>query len=436
MTTRTLRQSRKECGRSVAGALALAVALSGCASLASRSTATDARGSATVQELANFYWQYAGLAADVYSTEGNVDTDRNVALSSPWLRDAVRRAHDPSVDAWYNSLARGAGGPPTVHPPSSNGDCASGDVTPAAMPAPQAGEPTPAGGASLEIEFQAPETSPLPISDRYLSAEPTDKSHCEISSCRRPRVPLLQAMNEFGWHRATEFPRTLRSRGWSFFVPHLAVDIWRRALPPAEGRAVLEYAIVFRGTVGGGGWLSNLRALTGFTPLIWDQYHQSVAATRSVVDQIRKLHETEAAGLGKAPEVRYTVVGHSLGAGLAKFAFLVIPEVSRVIGFDPSPVDGSSMIRIDSRPKVMGHPHRRTFAGEHMPPASIYFLQEHGEALGVIRACDSGPIWGAEGGPVQECHSVNFSSGNPFRQHSMPQLACKLYLVRNGIAPR
>jgi hypothetical protein len=61
---------------------------------------------------------------------------------------------------------------------------------------------------------------------------------------------------------------------------------------------------------------------------------------------------------------------------------------------------------------------------------TIFMLSEYGEMVTKLAPCESGPIWGEEGGPVIACSTVNLSRGSPFRQHNMPQLACKLYVVK------
>jgi hypothetical protein len=65
---------------------------------------------------------------------------------------------------------------------------------------------------------------------------------------------------------------------------NVATEVWRRNRVSPDQRPTLEYAIVFRGTVGGGGWVSNLRGLTSVTPLVWDQYRQAELATKAVMD--------------------------------------------------------------------------------------------------------------------------------------------------------
>jgi pimeloyl-ACP methyl ester carboxylesterase len=179
--------------------------------------------------------------------------------------------------------------------------------------------------------------------------------------------------------------------------------------------------------------------------------------------------------------VLITTVGHSLGAGLARYIYLQIPQVTRVVGFDPSPIDGSSMVAVQDRPFVMtGRKPKQgesaddlavasaqVFRGELIetamrtesggrkpqssmkagrrqpvdhdpiaPGAAIFMLHERGEILSLFAPCQSGEIWGSEGGPRVACHVVNWSSGNPFRQHNMAELACRMSLCFQGISPR
>lgn len=299
---------------------------------------------------------------------------------------------------------------------------------------------------ALAHEKLAQNPDPRPLNDeedqrdleQYLAREtnrsrdsiPTTLEDCNYTGNTDPSVPLHTVRKDYGWEEAPELQKYTPARRWSLFVPDLAIDVWRRSLPP-DGSTGYEYAIVYRGTVGGGGWMSNLRGLSAFTPAVWDQYHQARSATWSIIRQVRAIHAVSdrIAKRTKETRITFTTVGHSLGAGLAQYIYLNIPQIDKVVGFDPSPLNGTSLIPLENRAKVMGE--RMDSSGK----PTIFLLYEHGEIISQLMPCVSGPVWGGEGGPVVECNAANLSRGNPFRQHNMPQLACKLYMVRRGAVP-
>lgn len=89
-----------------------------------------------------------------------------------------------------------------------------------------------------------------------------------------------------------------RAAGGSSF-PELAIDVWRRERSSQDKPLEMEYAIVYRGTVGGGGWVSNLRGLTAMIPFVWDQYRQAAIATDAIIDQVLRLHALADSLLGR-----------------------------------------------------------------------------------------------------------------------------------------
>lgn len=312
-----------------------------------------------------------------------------------------------------------------------------------------------------------------------------DASLGEAEACR-PRgahqlipVPVSQVVQAAGWTRRSDIERYAVTRDWRVFVPGFAVEVWSRERAPldAQGKSTAgparEYAIVFRGTADTGGWFSDFRVLTALLPIFWDQYRQAEWSTEQIVEQIRRIEllewfeKNEAKGIavddlelkGFDAEFPYiTAVGHSLGAGLAKHVYYHVNEVSKVVGFNPTPVDGSrTMLAIERRPQVMqgrryepvracsapGATANPGSAPASHPPAAMFFLYERGDILTSIAPCEEGPHWGSDGGPVSHCNLVSLTETNPssllaslFEQHGMNLLACKLALVGSNSRAR
>jgi len=355
------------------------------------------------KEIAEFYWPYAALASHVYATQGLIDVEANAVLASSFLRKEMRSANIDTPALVYRALVHEKFG--------DNQD----------SPSPQNDEED-----QRELEqYLAQETN------RSQDSIPTTLEDCNYEGTTDPSVPLHTVRKEYGWEEAPELQKYAPARRWSLFVPDLAIDVWRRSLPPGDS-ADYEYAIVYRGTVGGGGWMSNLRGLSAFTPAVWDQYHQARTATRSIIRQVRTLHAVSdrLARRKTRTRITFTTVGHSLGAGLAQYIYLNNPQIDKVVGFDPSPLNGTSLVPLKDRAKVM---EERMDHNSGKP--TIFMLYEYGEIMTQLAPCVPGPVWGEEGGPVVACHAANLSRGSPFRQHNMPQLACKLYIVRSGDTP-
>lgn len=282
----------------------------------------------------------------------------------------------------------------------------------------------------------------------FEDAVPQQDSQCDDRSSARPKVPIKEAAREFGWERARELEKYAFTREWRIFVPDFAIEVWRRIRKDPVAVGQQEYALVFRGTAGYGGWFSNLRPITALLPGFWDHYKQAEASARRIVEQIYMIeflrYEWQLgqarAGVGPPPRSDaielplITMVGHSLGAGLARYAYLRVPEATRVVGFNPSPVDGGhTLFPLAARERFTQG--RRQDPGEFcvapgtpLPSESpsMFFLHEKGDALTEIAPCFSGPEWGSEGGPVALCQGVDLSHGSALRQHAMNIMACRL----------
>jgi len=377
-----------------------------------------------LQQRAEFYSQYAALAADVYITGGRVDKLVPMALASPWLRRQIKESQDAGAAERYEALAVTA-------------RQAQRDERADEMPRFASLTVSPEGAVPPDSSASSP---PPPLVSRATPG--TYEAPRSPEDCNREDAPiaLVPVKARTGWERLPELHRETSARGWSMFVPDLAMDVWRRKRPPEGGHAVFEYAIVYRGTDGAGGWFSNMRGFFANTPMVWDQYQQAMDITSDTLKLIDNLHALTDTIFGRTAEgvktkLLFTTVGHSLGAGIARFVYLRDKRVTRVVGFNPSPIDGSSQILIDRRNDV--DLDRAPIDGDaRAPGASMFMLYEHGEVLNIVSGgCPTGPVWGDGGGPRMHCESVNLSHGNWVRQHGMRQLACKLHFTAWGGDP-
>lgn len=111
---------------------------------------------------------------------------------------------------------------------------------------------------------------------------------------------------------------------------NLGVQVWVRDEAPCR-----EAVISFRGTQRDvGNWVSNFHWFFRMHG-ISDQYTQVSASAQRLVDLIKSedCH---------TPETRIVAVGHSLGGGLAQHASYAAPSITRIYGFNPTIVTGSS----------------------------------------------------------------------------------------------
>lgn len=429
-----MRSIEATCSGNVAKALgAAALLLAGCESVP---LAPDLAGDHPSQAvLMRFYEQYAPLAAHVYTTRGLADNRLNLAFASAWIRREESRAGEAapegSSDAFEHKLEE------TLQE-------AVAQVCTQPRPSNQVqGESFARGVADGTFCDQRSEDAlvfgmqPREGVVEFTNAEPTGVEECRVSGEGRAPVPLALVQKDHGWEAVTELSKYASTRGWRIFVPQLAIDVWRRSRNSSAEAPAVEYAIVYRGTVGSGGWVSNLRVITAALPLFWDQYEQARHATRHIVEQIYHLHTIsdrrfeQKRNRKRKTEVLITGVGHSLGAGLAAYSYFRVPEMTRVVGFNSTPVTGArTMIPLEERGAVTAPESRKpadvepSLAGGHAP--AIYLLHEHGEILSRIAACTSGPVWGNEGGPVIRCDEVRLDHGNTFRQHAMARFACHI----------
>lgn len=214
-----------------------------------------------------------------------------------------------------------------------------------------------------------------------------------------------------GWARLYDFDRTPTPRSFYIFVPGLFVEVWVRDGPEEQPS---EYAIVFRGTQGGGGWWSNLRFLTTLFPLFHDQYSQAARLYPRLMDQIDLREEQKGRPAGQR---RITLVGHSLGAGLAMYVAMRNPGVNRIIGFNPTPVSGYLSISHQERTARLAKLEQ------------VDFVFENSEILHKVNACNDGERFDPELPAPIRCHEINLAGGNIITQHEIGPMACRLAVL-------
>lgn len=191
-----------------------------------------------------------------------------------------------------------------------------------------------------------------------------------------------------------------------WFVPGLEYEVWG----PINGTEEKEVVIVFRGTdfTTFGDWYSNLRWLTRFIPLTWDQYDQVRDVTLALVESIKDQFGSD---------VRIIATGHSLGGGLAQQAGYMSADIDKVYAFAPSPVTGFySVAREDRKKNKQG--------------MDIYRIYEHGEVLAYLRLIMKMVYPVKKVDPkITEVRYDVMSEGHIIKQHGMKRFACELHKI-------
>ncbi|HEX5686006.1 MAG TPA: hypothetical protein VFY73_18425 [Ideonella sp.] len=469
--------------------LLLACTLSGCGVL--REFAPDAtRRSISQQQqssLARAYLPYAVLAASVYGTDVPTNLSKcaepdssecrrflgRLAEKGGLGRDSNESQRETLDEISTYCISRGLSLSDARH----GTDDAVG-LSPACSPTLLNLPSTKSVGRDPQQSNEAKATDTAQLA---ASPWPKNIADCDADETNRPVLPFIDDLKLAGWQEEVQIERYALSRDWRLFVPGLGIEVWSRGsasrqptvgsgcdpkhAPCVSAGSRKEYAIVFRGTADAGGWFSDFRLITALLPLVWDQYQQARVSAQQIVEQIR-IQEL-AIWLGKTnghsgganslknlndfnaifPDI--TAVGHSLGAGLAKYVYYEVPEINRVVGFNPSPVDGSrTVVKVDDRPRIMyekclrRHAENECTVEKSAYPATdergadMFFLFERGEFLTAVAPCISGSHWGNSGDPVSWCQEVDFKRTNwrrvlfsMFEQHSMGALTCRLALI-------
>ena len=254
--------------------------------------------------------------------------------------------------------------------------------------------------------------------ERALSTKPlrsTEKFEAYSEACTpEGRLPLSD------WQMWDDFPsEKLRDRAREV---GLYMEVWEKTVSPPV------VAVIFRGTefFSWRDWMSNFRWfswLLRFLPAYSDQYTVVAKDTgKEVLENLRTRIENRR---DRYKDVHIITTGHSLGGGLAQHLAYSLPEiqspdgtllprVSNVYAFDPSPVTGWYSVKSDLRtPNVKGLKIDRIF--------------EHGEILSYIRLLMSYINPPSATDPAIREIRYNFvESINPFRSHSMRLIACAL----------
>ncbi len=191
---------------------------------------------------------------------------------------------------------------------------------------------------------------------------------------------------------------------WHCKVKGLQYETWiknRDTAPPLV-------LIVFRGTdmEQVGDWVSNLRWVTRFIPLLWDQYDQTRAIVPRIVEQVHN-------ELG--PDVEIASAGHSLGGGLAQQAGYISKHINTVYAFDSSTVTGFYSVKRKQRK-------------ENKKGMRIFRIYEHGEILAYLRMVMKAVYPVSNRDPkIVEIRFNFLDKGNFVSQHSMKRFACNLH---------
>jgi pimeloyl-ACP methyl ester carboxylesterase len=155
--------------------------------------------------------------------------------------------------------------------------------------------------------------------------------------------------------------------------------------------------------------IANLRSLFRWAP-IEDQYDQAARLIRVLADKYPGCFHQYA---------RVTVVGHSLGAGLAQYAAYSNQSITAVYAFDSSFVTGFSEI---------SQPLYRAQMRKKWDNLTIHRVHEHGEFLQPFRWLTESVFTPQPCSPTVRTVRFNtISSLNPFSSHSIEGLAFGIF---------
>ncbi len=363
------------------------------------------------EQVAKKFWEYAIMAADTYRAIDSIEWKkrrvRNIfrnkdgaEKSNLYTNDFSNEADSSKKDEWdeYASIVYGSKDYcPTEIANLTEADCE---------------------GHECKFDSTYPPKSESNVGEACKSDEKA-KSVPEPPKLKGVSVPIK--INS--WVRLFDFDRHPPAKGFRVFVPGFYVEVWVKDYVKSDENPepYVEYAIVFRGTQGGGGWFSNLRYITGLIPIFHDQYKQAKSIFPRIMDQI-ELREREFNKQGEKRERKITLVGHSLGAGLALYVAFNNKGVTKIIGFNPSLITGASFVP------------QETIKTNLENVKEVDFIYENSEILHFFESCKEGDLLN-ENNPNLKigCYKVNLLGGTIFNQHDMGPMACRLTVINNSI---
>jgi hypothetical protein len=237
-----------------------------------------------------------------------------------------------------------------------------------------------------------------------LLQKPNPKNSDRIESYRARAALWVAQLNAEGWrcvHGRVGPQPCLKPSQFCNPVEGLEVHVW------VKQHRGCETVVAFRGTdlEQPGDWLSNFRWFNWMLP-IKDQYDQ---VGEHIGDIIKKGCK------GRA----LVATGHSLGGGLAQHAAYSEKKFKYVYAFDPSPVTGLDIPRLDYfyKERKLG----------------IDRIHERGEILATPRFFIEGFINPRPCYPFTRLVTFNeITSGSPIAQHSMTDLTAGLQQRARG----
>lgn len=270
----------------------------------------------------------------------------------------------------------------------------------------------------IDKPAKRPEASQIEKTRRPQATQASEEAYRKVcTSDSDDPIPLP------GWTRWDNFPSSKLHKEAQDVG--LYVEVWEKESSPPL------IAVVIRGTefTSWRDWVSNFRWFFRIIPFYPDQY--SVVADKVGVEFLQELKKKVQNDIDRYNSVKLVATGHSLGGGLAQnLAYSLpletlpdgklMPRVTSVYAFDPSPVTGWFSVK--------KHIRETNATGLH-----IDRVFEHGEILAYLRL-----IMRYLNPPRKQDPSVreiryNFvDSINPFSSHSMRLIACALIDAGTG----